>query len=77
MKREMNVYKALNATKNPAIEQMGIPKVHYAGPILADYDAIALTLFDGTLENYYNHHKQSGKLPDLTMLQIFGQTVWI
>lgn len=73
----MNVYKALNATKNPAIEQIGIAKVYYAGPILAVYDAIALTLFDGTLENYYNLNKQSGKLPDLTMLEIFGQTVWI
>lgn len=45
MKREMNVFKALNVTKNQAIEQIGIPKVYYLGPILRYYDAIAMTLF--------------------------------
>lgn len=77
MEREKNVFKALKATKNPDIEQIGIPKVYYSGPILRDFDAIAMTLCDGSLESYYQHSKKSGKLPDLIMLEIFRQTVWI
>lgn len=31
---EMAIFKALNATENPDIEQYGIPRVYYQGPLL-------------------------------------------
>lgn len=71
------MFAALNATKNHDIEQIGIPRIYYSGIILREYDAIVMTLFDGTLENYFKQHNISGKLPDSSILDIFSQTVWI
>lgn len=66
----------MNATKNNDIEQIGLPRIYYTGPILKNYNAIAMTLFDGTLENYFKQHKSAGKLPDSSILEIFRQTVF-
>lgn len=77
-KRETQILSALNATKNHDIDQIGIPRIYYTGPILREYNCIAMTLFDGTLENYFILHTSiAGKLPDSSILEIFSQAVWL
>ncbi|XP_031636953.1 uncharacterized protein LOC116349589 [Contarinia nasturtii] len=73
--REIEIYKALNATSDPNIEQYGIPRIYYHGSLLEKYRVIAMTLFDGTLEDLY---KKKGNIsPDLSVLIIFKQAVKI
>lgn len=73
----MAIFNALNATKNLEIEKHGIPRVYYNGPFLKHYNAIAMTLFDGTIGDRYKREQEHGRsLPDLTVLSIFLQAVW-
>lgn len=69
----MEVFEALNAIRDPYIEQHDIPKIHYHGKILDKYDAIAMTLFDETLQARYMAQNKS--LSDLSILMIFKQAV--
>lgn len=71
--QEIRIYEALNATTDMTIEQHGIPRIYYNGAFLQKYRVIAMTLFDGTLEDLY---KTKGNIsPDLSILLIFKQTV--
>lgn len=72
---EIDVLKALNAIENPQIEDHGIPKIYYHGQILEVYSAIAMTLFDGSLESRFNQEKKH--FTDLTILTIFKQAVCV
>lgn len=82
-KSEERVFTQLIGNGNIPIDQFGIPRIYYQGPIKivsGKYNCIVMTLFDGTLENYYQIHKSSdspGKLPDSSILEIFRQTVCI
>lgn len=71
--REIRTYEALNATTDTTIEQHGIPRIYYNGAFLKKYRVIAMTLFDGTLEDLY---KKKGNIsPDFSILLILKQTV--
>lgn len=76
MDKEMIVYNALNAVNDENIEVHHIPRVYYSGVILGEYFAIAMSLFDGTLADYYT--KRNGKhLSDADILSILVQTVCV
>lgn len=71
---ELRIFKALNATEYPNIEDIGIARVFYYGKVLGgDYNAIAMTLFEETLENRFKI--QAKHFSDLSILMIFVQTV--
>lgn len=70
---EMMIFEALNATKNLEIENHGIPRIYYYGEFLGKYYAIAMTLFDGDLDNRYE--KEQKHLTTITILSIFKQAV--
>lgn len=53
--REMEILKVLNATDDPKIERLGIPRIFYHGEFCGDHFAIAMTLFDGTLSGRYSN----------------------
>lgn len=70
------IFQKLNAVKNPKIENNGIPQVYYYGCFLK-YDAIAMTLFEGSIDDRYKiERKARRKFTDTTILSIFLQTVW-
>lgn len=71
--KEFVVFNALNATNDPNIEQHGIPRVYYHGLISDRYYGIAMTMFDGTLKDYYDD--KGHNLTDLTVLLFFRQAV--
>lgn len=73
MVQEMKIFEALNATRDPNIEQYDIPRIHFHGKILNKYDAIAMTLFDEDL--YDRYMAQNQNLSDLSILMIFKQAV--
>lgn len=73
MDYEMKVLKVLNATNNPTIENQGIPRVYFHGPFLKVYNTIVMTLFDGTLEDRYEHHRE--QLTYSNILTIFKRAV--
>lgn len=73
MNQELKILEALNAFKDPNIEQHDIPKIYYHGKVLGEYDAIAMSLFDETLEDRYLAQNQN--LSDLSILVIFRQAV--
>lgn len=76
MDKELMIFEALNAVNNPNIEKSGIPQVYYYGPFL-QYDAIAMTLFHGSLKDRYEKERIGGRnLTDTTILSIFLQAVW-
>lgn len=55
----MEGFKALNAINNPKIENYGIPNVYFHGVWVGyPYWGIAMTLFDGNLEDRYNTEKK-------------------
>lgn len=65
MDNELKVFIALNATKDPNIENYGIPRIYYHGKILGDYNTIVMTLFTGTLGDRYivkNEHLSNSDL---------------
>lgn len=74
MDHEMAIFLALNATNDPEIESHRVPKIFYSGNVLGKYNAIAMTLFDETLEDRY---KRQNKQPFaiFTVLLIFKQAV--
>lgn len=74
MNNEIKVYKALNAIDDDKIEDHHIPKVHYYGQFLGVFYAIALSLFDGTLADYYINPREKS-LSHLDIIYIFLQTV--
>lgn len=73
MEREVAILQALRATKEVNIEDRGIPRVYFFGKITGDYNAIAMTLFDESLEKRYE--LQGKKISDLSILLIFRQAV--
>lgn len=74
MNRELGVFEALNAMRDPNIEQHDIPRIHFHGKILNDkFDAIAMSLFDETLQDRYI--VQNKNLSDLSILMIFKRAV--
>lgn len=73
VEREMRIFKALNAIKNPNIEYYGIPNVYYHGPVIGRYYAIAMTLCDETLEDRYA--EQDEQFSALSILLILKRAV--
>lgn len=74
--RELEALEALNATTDPDIEEHGIPRIYYHGQFLHLYNAIAMTLFDESLNDVYDRHKTRGeKISELAILLIFKQAV--
>lgn len=74
--REIAALKALNAMDTFDMKDHKIPKIFYNGKILGQYDTIAMSLFDGTLQDRYLHQKrQDLKLSDFSILMIFKQAV--
>lgn len=63
----------LNATEDSEIEKKGIPRIYYHGSILGKYFAIAMTLFDETLDACFKH--QNKHFSETTFLLIFKQAV--
>ncbi|XP_031639386.1 casein kinase I-like [Contarinia nasturtii] len=74
MDEEVIVYQALNAMDDPQIEDRKIPRVYYYGQFLVDYFAIAMTLFDGSLSDFYGKRHKT-HISDNDILYIFLQTV--
>lgn len=75
MENEMAVYNALNA-KDPAIESNRIPRIYYAGTVLGEFAGIAMSLFQGTLDDRYLTYKhQNRHLSSFSILMIFKQAV--
>lgn len=75
MNQELMIFEELKAVKNPAIEKSGIPTVFYYGWFL-DYDAIVMTLFEGSVNDRYEIERKAGrKFTDTTILSIFKQAV--
>lgn len=72
IRREINVLNALNAMDRN-IETCDIPRVYYHGNVLDQYLAIAMSLFDGTLDDLYKRYK--GNISELQILEIFKQAV--
>lgn len=56
----------------PNIEKEGIPRIYYHGKVLGGFNAIAMTLFDGTLDELF---LQQTILSDTSILLIFKQAV--
>lgn len=73
MRREIRALNALNATDNRNIEKYDIPRCYYQGKVLDQYLTIAVSLFDGTLDDLYKQHK--GNISELQILDIFKQAV--
>lgn len=74
--REIAALKALNAMNTSDTEDHKIPKIYFFGKILEEYDAIAMTLFEGTLQDRHLHQKRKGlQLSDSSILMIFKQAV--
>lgn len=70
---EIATYKALGALDDVNIEQKGVPRVYYHGPVLSNYYAIVMTFFDETLEDRYLNEKEH--LSNLNILLIFKRLV--
>lgn len=70
---EFAVFHALNAETDPNIEQYGIPRVYYRGPMLNSFYCIVMTMFDDNLEEYYDDKENN--ITDITMLSFFKQAV--
>lgn len=74
MNNEINVYIALNAIDDEKIESRHIPKVYYYGKLPGNLYAIAMSLFDGTLADYYNNPREKS-FSHLDIIYIFMQAV--
>lgn len=76
MQAELSIFVALGAYQND-VSAYGIPTVYYAGDILKSFTGIAMTLFYGTLDKYYNLWKQQrcNCIPYSNILSIFKQMV--
>lgn len=76
MQREMNIFEALKATEDFDITMHRIPRVYYHGRIFIKYFAIAMTLFEETLEDRFEHFKcKDRRFSEPTILLIFKQAV--
>lgn len=73
MHDEVAIYQALGALDDNKIEEKGVPRVYYRGPVLSNYYAIVMTLFDETLEDRYQYENE--KLSNLNILLIFKRLV--
>lgn len=75
MNEELMVFKQLNAVHNSKIENIGIPSVYWHGSFLS-YEAIATTLFEGSVNDRYEEERKAGrKFTDTTILSIFLHAV--
>ncbi|XP_031638147.1 casein kinase I-like [Contarinia nasturtii] len=75
MNKEMKIYKVLNAD-DPKIEDNQIPRVYFNGKIFGKHYAIALSLFEGTLGDYYaEDNPKKSRLSDVDILYVFLQAV--
>lgn len=73
--QETAALKALDAMKDLNIEKKEIPHVYYHGLIFHIHPVIAMTLFDGSLNDLYERYKND--ISDLQLLDIFKQAVSI
>lgn len=73
MENELKVFTALNATKDPKIENYGIPRVYYHGDIFGTHNAIVMTLFTETLYDRYTDKVKH--LSNLDLLRYFKRAV--
>lgn len=73
MNREMRIYKELNAF-DEKIEEKQIPRVYWNGKIFEKHYAIVMSLFEGTLADYYTKPDKK-RLSDTHILYVFLQTV--
>lgn len=72
---EMKVYKVLNDTD---AESHGIPKIYYYGKAFENsYNAIAMSLFEGTVYDRYKNKTIFKPLSEFSVLLIFKQAVII
>ncbi|XP_031637196.1 tyrosine-protein kinase Lyn-like [Contarinia nasturtii] len=72
--KEMVVYAALNAVDDHEIEDHKIPRIYYHGKLNGGCYAIAMSLFDGTLFDYYND-TPNGDLLNVDILYVLMQLV--
>lgn len=76
MFQERAIINALNAAKDPDIENHGIPRIYYQGRFLQKYNAIAMTLFDETLHDLYEKERLGRRtISDRNFLTIFKHVV--
>lgn len=74
--KETNALMALDAMKDSNnIEKEDVPHVYYHGLIYGIHPVIAMTLFDGSLNDLFERYK--GDISDLQILEIFKQAVCI
>lgn len=73
--KEMAIYNALNAVKDKNIEDHHIPRIYYYGKFLGVTHAIAMSRFEGTLNDYCERNNKS--LSDADILDILLQTVCV
>lgn len=71
--REVAVFEALDAIDDANIENKRVPRVYYQGTVLMKYNAIAMSLFETTLD--YRYRLQRKHLSDFSILMIFKQAV--
>lgn len=75
IRNEVEICKVLNAIGNLRVQHHGIPAVYYYGRIFQFY-GIAMSLFEGNLENYYRRaYYQQKNISYSELLSIFKQTV--
>lgn len=72
MRREIQILYALNAI-DMNIEKDDIPRVYHCGKVLDQYITIAMSLFDGTLDDLYKRYEKY--ISELQILEIFKQAV--
>lgn len=76
MNQEMRILEALNATGDENIEEHRIPRIYYHGRFRRHHYAIAMTLFDGTVDERFKQQKRSEKtISDISILLIFREAV--
>lgn len=71
--QELSIFEALNAIDDPNAESHGIPQVYYRGLVFGKYNAIAMSLFEETVEHRWTVMKKP--FSDFSVLQIFKQAV--
>lgn len=71
--QELDIFETLNAISHTNAESHGIPQVYYRGIVFGKYKAIAMSLFEETVEHRFDKMKKP--FTDFTVLQIFMQAV--
>ncbi|XP_031639238.1 probable casein kinase I homolog ECU03_0910, partial [Contarinia nasturtii] len=73
MRREQSVYLALNATRNPKIEEKGIPNLYANGEMFRCDPYIAMTLFEESLHSRWEFQNKTFEI--YSTLYVFLQSV--